>query len=313
MPQTTITPLLFRVLLCILLLVSVTDVAHAACTVQERGSLPFGATGGGILVPVLVNGIEAVFVLDTGAERSLVTPDAVRRLGLALDEWVSTTTRGVGGIVERPNAKPRSLTLGGVPLRRRTLNRDTSLTVGLLQTASGDGRPVDGLLGRDFLSLFDLYLDMQKRRLILYDVQGCTGRFLPWTGNYAGLMAEMPMGSALVLPITLDGRRLRALLDTGATSSVIVSPGMYRLGLTPASMAQDPAGAAHGIGPQSPVMRRHRFTSFQVGPYTKQSPTLWVTPAHVTPIVDALLGADWLAAQRQIWISFTTAQVFFAE
>jgi len=27
--------------------------------------------------------------------------------------------------------------------------------------------------------------------------------------------------------------------------------------------------------------------------------------------VDALLGADWLLAQRRVWISFTTGQVFF--
>jgi len=29
------------------------------------------------------------------------------------------------------------------------------------------------------------------------------------------------------------------------------------------------------------------------------------------PIVDALLGADWLETQQRVWISFATAQLFF--
>ena len=58
------------------------------------------------------------FVLDTGAERSMVSPQAVQRLHLALDKWVGTRMHGIGGIIEHPNADPRSLTLGGVPLHR---------------------------------------------------------------------------------------------------------------------------------------------------------------------------------------------------
>ena len=41
------------------------------------------------------------------------------------------------------------------------------------------------------------------------------------------------------------------------------------------------------------------------------SPQLWVEPIRLTPIVDMLLGADWLAG-RHVWISYATAQVFLA-
>ena len=33
-----------------------------------------------------------------------MTPDAVQRLGLVLDQWVGTTMHGVGGVVEHQNA-----------------------------------------------------------------------------------------------------------------------------------------------------------------------------------------------------------------
>ena len=285
--------------------------AHAACELHERAEVPFTLANGHLLVPLTVNGTAANFALDTGAERSLVTPDAVARLGLALDQWVGTTMRGVGGIVEHQNADPRSLAMGGLALQRHTITHDTSLTVGPLPEM-GAGVPVDGLLGRDFLSVFDLQLDLTAHRLTLYDVPGCSGRFLPWTTPYASVAAESPMTHALILPIAVDGRRLTALLDTGASASMITLPGVIRLGLTPQSLAGDAGGAARGLGRQAPEMRRHRFASLQIGSELQRDPELWVTSVRVTPIVDALLGADWLAQQRRVWISFATSQVFFA-
>ncbi len=285
--------------------------ARAACTVQERGAVTFAPVANRILVPLTINGINATFVLDTGAARSLVTPEAVRQLGLASDEWIATTMRGVGGIVEHPNADPRSLALGGVALHRHTVTHDTSLTVGEMPGFAPPGLVVDGLLGRDLLSLFDLEFDIAAHRLTIYDVRECTGRFVPWNSNYVTLPAEMPMTKAMVVPMIVDGHGLRALLDTGATSSLILAPGMFRLGLTPEMVTHDPGAVAHGIGPQAPQMHRHRFSSWQVGPESERNPTIWVAQVRVVPIVDALLGADWLLAQRRVWISFTTGQVFF--
>ncbi|MGA3398850.1 MAG: retroviral-like aspartic protease family protein [Acetobacteraceae bacterium] len=285
--------------------------ARAACDVHERAEVAFTLTRGHLLVPLTVNGIGGTFVLDTGAERSLVTPDAVKRLDLALDPWVGTTMRGVGGVVEHQNADPRSLTLGGVALQRHTITHDTSLTVGALPEM-GVGEPVDGLLGRDFLAVFDLEFDVPARRLTLYDVRGCSGRFLPWSLPYAAVPAETPMTHALILPIALDAHRLTALFDTGASASMLTLPGMIRLGLTPEALAGDPGSAVRGLGRQESMMRRHRFASLQIGGLTQRDPVLWVAPVRITPIVDALLGADWLAMQRRVWISFATSQVFFA-
>jgi hypothetical protein len=86
---------------------------------------------------------------------------------------------------------------------------------------------------------------------------------------------------------------------------------MTRLGLTPALLARDPGGNGSGIGPAPVFMHRHRFETLSVGPDTTPSPQLWVSAIRVVPIVDMLLGADWLRT-RHVWLSFATRQIFVA-
>lgn len=285
--------------------------ARAACMVDNKATVPLVVVGGAITVAVEVNGITATFILDTGAQRSMVTEVAVRRLGLARDAWIGTTMSGVGGIESRPNADPRSLTLGGIPLVRRTLAHDTSLTVGVIPRTQVGKLLIDGLLGRDFLSLFDLDVDVPGLRLTLYQVHDCVGRFLPWQGGYAAVPVTLPAENALVVPVTVDGTPLRALLDSGASASLIGAPGLFRLGLQRANFADDPTEQVGGLGPRVVTMRQHRFRSLRVGGQSIDSPIIWTAPIRLTPVVDMLLGADWLAGRR-IWISFSTRQLFVA-
>jgi predicted aspartyl protease len=297
--------------LCVLslLLVASAAAANAACRVEQVASVPIRLVNGHPLVTVMVNDQPATFILDSGAERTLMGEDVVRQLDVARDTWVASTVLGVGGYEERPNALPRSMRLGAVTLRRRTLTGDTSVTVGPLPISSVGGQQIAGLLGRDFLSPFDLDIDVLQQRLTLYDVQGCSGRFVPWAMPYAAIPATTPVGSALVVPVVIDGRPLRALVDTGASSSLIAAPGMYRLGLTPQMLASDATGTASGIGPAAVFMRRHRFAEMRIGPDSTRDPMLWVATVRVVPIVDMLLGADWLGTRR-VWLSFATKQVF---
>jgi hypothetical protein len=294
-----------------LLLCLLTAAAHAACRVEPQGTAPLGLVDGHVLVTVVVNDTTSLFILDTGAERTLMGEDVVRRLGLERDSWVASVVNGIGGEEERPDALPRSLRLAGVLLRRKTLLGDNSVTVGPLPITEIAGQPIAGLLGRDFLSAYDLDLDLPDRRLTLYAVHGCEQGFLPWNTPYAAIPATTPIGAALVIPVSVDGRPLRALIDTGASSSLITASGMFRLGLTPAALASDPGGNGSGVGPAAVPMRLHRFTALQVGPAVERGPPIWVASVHVVPIVDMLLGADWLGTHH-VWLSFATKQIFVA-
>ncbi len=283
-----------------------------ACEVAARASVPLDPIGGHLLVTALLNGQHARLILDTGAERSLVTPGAVRRLGLALDRWVGTTLMGIGGLERHQNAAPQSFELGGVSLRHPTIFHDSSLAVGQLPLGRVGGQPVDGLLGRDFLAAFDVLIDVPGRRLTLYQVTGCSGGFLPWRTPYSTVATLSAYRQALVIPVQVDGRPMRAMLDTGASRTLITAPGMARLGLTPERLAGDQGGIARGIGRNPVAVQAHRFDTMQVGHEMETGPVLLVAPVQVLPIVDMLLGLDWMQS-HEIWLSYATMQVFIGK
>ncbi len=277
---------------------------QAACRVDTVASVPVETIGNQPIVTLMLNGQPARFILDTGAERTVIAEPSAQRLGLARDTWVGTTMSGIGGIQTRPDALPRSIVLAGVPLVRNTLAHDSSLVV----TPELRGA-ADGLLGRDYLSRYDLDIDLPHRRIGLETVQGCSGRFLPWQGGYVALAPLLPLRNGIVLPVTLDGHALRALLDSGASSSLLAAPGMFKLGLGVAQTQGDASQAVNGVGPHTVIMRRHRFRELVVAGPPQQQPEIWVAPAHLTPIVDMLLGMDWLVTQH-VWVSYASGQVF---
>jgi predicted aspartyl protease len=281
--------------------------AIAACQVQQRAVVTLVTAGALMLAPVTLNGVPGLFILDTGAAQTVVTPDAVDRFNLTLDEWTATTMRGVGGVERRRNADPRTVELGGVALHRRSLARDATLRVASLPRSVMGGQRIDGLLGRDFLSAFDLDLDFSQRKMTLYEVHGCTGRFLPWTS----IPVQNPTESAILVQVEVDGVRLHALLDSGASETLVAAPGMARLGLGLDRLRDDPHQIASGVGPHSVTMWRHRFQTFQIGDEAVASSVLLVAPIQLSPTSDMLLGADWLLGRR-VWISYSTNQLFVA-
>lgn len=275
-----------------------------ACRVEQRAEMPVELDAGLVVVPTLVDGKPASFVLDTGSERTLVSETAVRQLALRRDEWVATTMHGVGGDVTRRDAVPRTLLLGGLPLHRRTADADINLAVADLPAEVG-GHPIAGLLGADILASYDLDLDLPNRTLRLFTVQGCRGDFIPWTQPHAAIPAVQPVRDVLVLPAVLDGQVLRAQLDTGSAATLVIGPGIARLAL-PAGV---PGPPVHGVGRETVGTQLHRFAHMQVGPVVETGRTVPLARVFALRVIDMLLGADWLAARR-VWVSYATSQVF---
>jgi hypothetical protein len=286
-----------------------------ACAIARQAEVPVRIVAGVPVVGVEVNGVTLPFVLDTGARRSLVTDATVQQAALRLDEWADTTVRGISGYERHRNADPASLALGGIALHRRTLAGDSTLTVGPLPQGALADHDIAGLLGVDFLGGFDLDLDMTRGLLLVYRVSGCTaqalGQSLPWPSGFAAIAASAPIRDVLTIPVELDGVTLRAEIDSGSAVWLLTATGIARMGLSAELLARDPGGSANGIGRFTVAMRRHRFHMLRVGAESIAAPEIWAAPVHVLPVVNLLLGGDWLR-RRRVWFSYATSQIFVA-
>jgi hypothetical protein len=122
-------------------------------------AVPPGVSGGGTTIPftpgapILVSARinergTVALILDTGAERTLVAPAALARLGIATPNTYDATVHGVTGATRADVVWIQSLEVGD--------SRAGPLAI-IAHDAEITG--VDGLLGRDFLSLFSVTID----------------------------------------------------------------------------------------------------------------------------------------------------------
>ena len=294
----------------IAVLFAAVSAAHA-CEVRSVTMVPLILRGGHALVDARIDHRPVRLILDSGAERSLLTPAAVRRLGLKLDPWVGSTNIGIGGEEHHANALVPRLTLNGIPLRQVFPLPELSLSVGALPGAAGAGRRVAGLLGRDILARYDLDIDMPRRRITLFRVHGCSRRFLPWWGPYRRAAMLPGYRPVLGLAARADGRELRAMIDTGATGQLLSAAGMARLGLTVGGLSGAPVVRARGVGPRTVIGRFLTLRRLTVAGVGARDVPVMATPVILTPILDLLIGMNWLIDHR-VWLSYATGQVFVA-
>jgi hypothetical protein len=111
-------------------------------------TIPF-IPGAPILVDARINGAGPLrLILDTGADRTMVAPEALRRLGVATAEAARGEIRGVTGAAPVEVVRVNSIEVGQAAFGPLVIiAHDADLTA------------ADGLLGRDFLAAFTVTID----------------------------------------------------------------------------------------------------------------------------------------------------------
>jgi predicted aspartyl protease len=258
-------------------------------------------------LPVTVDGAPLRLILDTGAERTLLTEAAVTRLGMTRDPRHETRTYGFGGLSTTHDAEVISFTIGGAYLPV------ASVTVGqfALPPVAGPGGAValDGLLGADVLSAFDVDLDARAGRLTLYRARDCPDAGPPWAEPAVSMGQVTLARDRLLVRVALDGVDGLATMDTGAQRSVVGERLAEAAGATQAVLDQDPIIAAHGAAAQPVPVRLHRFRTLRIGPAVIADPLLPVAPMP-EGLGDGLVGDDFLAGRR-LFLGYLSRRVFF--
>jgi predicted aspartyl protease len=290
------------------LAVAVLPGVAAACVVQPVATLPLHLKAGHFVTSLRIEGSEVAVLVDTGAAVTALDRSVVDRLGLRKDPSRRAAIIGIGGrtrgaldFVVADKMALGALPLDAVPIVRGDFNA---------------GRPeasrIEGILGGDILGRYDVEFDAPHERMVLATVAGCSGRFVDWPGAVQAIPLTSLFENRLKLaPLQLDGRPLTALIDTGATQSVVFAAGVRRLGGALRRSADDRSGYGIGAdGGQRVKMTLHRFATMRLGAETTMDPIVAVTQARPMAL-DMVLGLDYLA-KRRFWLSYATDQLFIA-
>jgi predicted aspartyl protease len=272
-----------------------------ACKLEQRADLPLRNVRSFMLAPVSLNGSPATMVVDTGAETTTLTPEAAAALRLPPDAGRASVLRGVSGNVRSQNTHLRTIALDGVVVRT-----DASVGVGRMPRFPGVTPAVAGLLGIDVLAAYDVELDLPAGHMRLYAAHRCN-LYLPWPGA-TPLPFEQRKSGLIFVDALVDGRAVRALVDTGARTTLLSRRTAVALGVTEATLANDVERSGVGIGMGSIAFRQHRFAELGVPGSLAHDITVNIADLNL-PGVEMLLGADYLGPRRP-WISFSTGRLF---
>jgi predicted aspartyl protease len=162
---------------------------------------------GRIMAPVWLNGQGPfLFIVDTGANRTVLSPETARRLGIDVNGAARALVHGVTGSESAPLARVRELRAG------RIVRRDVNMPV----VSSRVHAAADGMLGADNLAGTRLTVDFRRNRIDIIDA----GPSAPVSRGAMSMPAEMRFGLLPLVRGKVGGVEIGAVLDTGAERSI---------------------------------------------------------------------------------------------
>jgi predicted aspartyl protease len=174
-----------------------------------------------VVISVRVNDMGPFdFLLDTGTNSTLLTPELARRLNLRPVDRIPLIT--LSGTETFPRAVLDSLTLGTKSIKHLEV-----IFNDLRGIRTVDSR-ICGVLGQNFLSQFNYLIDYRERR-IEFDENNDLEKRLSGTP----LAVEYDEGKMIVTTQTTAPVKetLRLVLDSGTSNLVIFPPASFRLRL----------------------------------------------------------------------------------
>ena len=279
--------------------------AAGECGTVRLGETTVATLRNAPIVTLSANGVPVTLLLDTGAEGTILTPAVAQRIGAQRPRVeFQRQLRGIAGSLESNEAELRSFTLGRVAIPWRRVR------VAPVNVASVFSGPLDGVLGADTLSSFDVDFDLPGHRMVLYQKQTCPGAAPAWTEPYATVSAGRSRGDHLFFPVRLDGRRTDAFIDTGSQFTVLSTRAALALGVTAAVLARDRMVTVRGAAGEQLAARVHRFSQLEIGAETIRNPEIVVTDVSLSD-ADLVLGIDFLKSRR-LWLSYGSQQIFLS-
>ena len=279
--------------------------AHAGCQLQQLAQLPVTIEDGGAIVPAKLNGSDARLTVDTGAFFSMLNPAAILKYSLKTGPLPAyLTVSGVTGAADIRLTTVKDVAVLGVPMH------NVDFLVGEHAVSVGDG-----LLGQNLLAVLDTEFDFAGGAIRLMKPVGCGQAALAYWDrgdDHYGAMSIEPIerpDMSIRGYITINGYRLRAQFDTGATRSVLSVDAARRAGVRTTDPGVIDGGAWGGIGRGVAKTWIAPFNLVDIGGEQVKNTRLRIAQVDLAD-ADMLIGADFFLSHR-IYVSKSQRKLYF--
>jgi tetratricopeptide (TPR) repeat protein/predicted aspartyl protease len=277
--------------------------AQAACSFKKLAELPVTMLGLRPMVPGRINGVEVQMLADSGAFISSITRSAAMKAKVPL-RGVAKGVQGASGQAAMDVGVVDSFELSGLSLGSLTF----------LVGADVMGGESSGLLGQNILGRLDVEYDLANGVIRLFSADGCDDAYLAyWTGDQrAGMLTMAPRSRTrphIIVPASVNGQPIRALLDTGASTSVLKLTAAGRAGVKTNSDGVKAAGMSMGISGRGLDTWLAPVSSFAFGDEQIQNTRLRISSVELGE-ADMLIGADFFLSHR-IFVSNSQNRIYF--
>jgi len=237
----------------------------ADCKLTLAATVPIGLEGGHFTVPVTVNGHARTFIIDTGGLTSAISPSIVAEQGIK--------TYGIHAGTDIQDIAHKKAELY-VTLDELVIGNQKARNARMMVL---DDIGVEGLIGPEYLRNFDLEFDFAAGTLNLFRPHPCKDRAVYWTDDYFTLPMDVTDQGHIRIDVSLDGKPLRAMIDTDAPVTVIGQAiARSDFDVDPSQVNVDGATAGKIIGGNGGEMGAvpHRFTGLRLGGINIKNPIL---------------------------------------
>lgn len=274
------------------------------CHLKDYGTMPVEMVGYRATTMVKINGTSTRFILDTGAFFNTMSSANASALGLKLEPApYGFRVSGVGGDANVQQAHVKQFGILDTTLE------NVDFIVGGTDTGSG-------LLGANLLDLADLEIDLAHGKLTLFKVEHCDKASLAyWVKDGAYNIADIepadqPYDRRTFLSVTINGKKVRAVLDSGATATVLSRAAAERAGIDLNAPDVKGGSISTGIGARPVRTWTVNIDSFSVGTETIQHSQMQVIDGRMGGNTDMLLGVDFLLAHH-MFIANSKKKAYF--
>jgi predicted aspartyl protease len=233
-----------------------------------------------IAVPVSFGAVSKMMIVDTGGVFTEMTDQMATDLGLTRRHSglgvVDAAGKTSDMVVHAPTFSVGGMSANGVDF---IVMQNT----GAFSSKDSD---VVGIIGPNVLHAYDVDFDFGAKKIHFLSQDHCAGKVVYWPADTVAVIPfQLTLDNHIILPVTLDGHTMNALLDTGSPETILslsVAEGTF--GLTTNASDMKASGVLNGVA--TATVYRRQFKTLTLEGITIGNPMIAIAPDLQRNVVD---------------------------